>query len=88
VLSTTASGKKLAAVGGTVITGAGTVSAGLTAVTQVVTSLQGPLPGTAAGNPWVVSGSAVAGSVVLNVYDATGTAATNAGTVHFIAYGT
>ena len=74
---------------GTVITGAGTVATGLASVVSAVPSLTGTLPGTASGNPWVVTGGTTAGgSVILRVYDATGAAASAAGTVSFHAFGT
>lgn len=75
---------------GTVITGAGTVATGLTAVSAVVPALAGTLLGTAvAGSPNGVNATASGGNVILKVHDVSGsTAATGSGTVTFIAIGT
>lgn len=84
-LGSDTAGKAVAAVGGTAITGAGTVASGLKAVDQVVAGLANA--GKAEGDPFVVTARPSGGNVILNVYQDSGDAATNAGTVHFIAYG-
>lgn len=67
------------------ITGAGTVTTGLTAVDTVVASLANA--GTASGDPFTVIARPSGGRVVVEVNQDDGRAATNAGTVHIVAYG-
>ncbi|MDP3937554.1 MAG: hypothetical protein Q8R92_05385 [Deltaproteobacteria bacterium] len=84
-LESDTAGKAVAAVGGTAITGAGTVASGLTTVDQVVASLANV--GTAEGDPFIVTAVPEEGDMIVNVYQDDGTDASNAGTVHLIAYG-
>lgn len=86
-------GFKTGSLAGTVLTGAGTVAAsafGLASVTAACVSLAGTatgIAGTAAGNPWVVRSRVSSGAVVVDIRDATGAVATNAGTVAIVAHG-
>lgn len=85
-LDSDTAGKAVSAVGGTAITGAGTVASGLTTVDQAVVSLVNV--GAVAGDPFIVTARPSSGNVILEVFQLNGAKATNAGTVHFIAYGT
>lgn len=73
------------AIGGTVIRGAGTVATGLTRVDTVVASLANS--GTAAGDPFTVIARPSGGDVIVEVKQDDDRAATTAGTVHIVAYG-
>lgn len=84
-----ADGKKSYYNAGTAITGAGTVSTGLTTCDSVVANLVGALPTPGSGTAYLVtSGTATAGGAVVRVYDNKGELATVAGTVTIQAFGT
>lgn len=81
-----ASGSLLVDAGIATITGAGTVTTNLTAVSYVSAQLN--THGTAAGNPYVVEAVPSGGDIVFTCKDFVDlTAATDAGTIHYLAFG-
>ncbi len=72
--------------GSTAFTGSGTFASGLTSVDQVIANLTNM--GTAAGNPFVVSGTASGGSLIFTARQQSGALATTPATIHWIAVGT
>ncbi len=92
VLSYDSATPQVVASGSTAITTAGTIATGLAggAVGQVIASIANAGTIAASADPAVVYARATgsAGSVIFELYGLNGAVATNAGTVHWVAFGT
>jgi hypothetical protein len=72
--------------GSSTFTGGATVASGMAAVEQVIASLSNA--GTAAGNPFALQATALAGNLIFTARQQSGALATTPATVNWIAVGT